>query len=712
MGIREKFNIFKIIRNMFKRKQLTLNGIKQNRNIFKQFNKESEDVKEIEKIYNELCEENNDLYDTLDAKILQKRYREGLGIDKIEILSRHSNMQKDILELDDKSFNFFVKCLKHIEKEQFDWMPLIGRLIINAKYFSKESTENEFDKMNERDKTKFLALGLLKSDLFEEISSVSTEGLQNYDERKKEVAIGIIREPEKKHPQDEYCYYFKDLEPINKVKYAILSLKYEMTFEQAQELFRKYGGDIDVYEGTKEGIVLKGIESILKEKDINKLQDGNFNNIETDYKTLINLESSLRNTLIDKFNEKLYKPSQADFVRTERVKIRDENGKNKIVDVPIYNAIGNKSKEIYMITHSRGGILGYIDEDAKKSYKQDWIRPNLKNSIISSCCVGNEFWGYVDGIMTYGFSSFKANTLHYMAPHDAASGNNSFEKNYNDYGSSFGPKGLINNAEAKYCETVWDRLELENGRYKKKELDYVLDIKKPLLPKEKQDMKDPRKFKVLKKWEKEWWNNKKIAAAEHGIPIVIVDVEKSIELESKAVKEMVQEFEMTCGRNSKLLENIITKFENNRAYLVMSELMKGDYKELIEKYFSKDSSKDCLKRIMNVIEQTNPEYREQCLDTLTNVTLLERKRWMKNSNIKLNEEEYEAINIDGIQSHENYEDYLTNRLLDYDEFLKKVEDLKQRETERKNQEIDKDEFAVDKKSNESVFDINDYCDGK
>ena len=104
--------------------------------------------------------------------------------------------------------------------------------------------------------------------------------------------------------------------------------------------------------------------------------------MEIDYKALVNLESTLDNILIKQFNEKLYSPREEDFNRVEKVTIRDEKGKMKKVEVKVYDAIGDKSREIYMITHSRGGIAGFYDEDAKSNYKEDWFRPNLKNKVI------------------------------------------------------------------------------------------------------------------------------------------------------------------------------------------------------------------------------------------------------------------------------------------------------------------------------------------
>lgn len=452
-----------------------------------------------------------------------------------------------------------------------------------------------------------------------------------------------------------------------------------MSLEAALTLIKEYGQNVETYFGTPEGTILRDIKSIVEEKDIQNLQSRDFDESEIDYKAIINIESTLNNILVKKFNDKAYKPSEEEFIGTEQVKIVDERGKKQKVDVKVYSVIGETSKEIYMITHSRGGIWGFYDSDSKQNYKEDWFRPNLKNNVISSCCVSNEFWGNVNGWCTFGFCDFKPNTLYNMSYTDAASGREGFGKP----GFSqphFSPKSLIDNTLG-YNEMVWNRLELRDGQYDKKAPDYIVYMKKPQTDEQRTDKKN---HKIYEENEKRNWNEAKKAAAELGIPIVIVDVEKSAQIESKAVGDMVKKFEMTCGKDNELLKNIVTKFENNRGYLVSQS---GNYESLIQEYFSKDSCKDYLTRIMKTVEQSDENTRQQSLDTLMDMTMLERKKWMKFSGIEVDEEKYNEISIAEIETDsEEYSQYLENRTMNYDEFLVRLQRLK----ERKNKNIEKD----------------------
>jgi len=642
--------LFERIKNLFKSQTLELG---------------EGNISEEQKLSDLLYSKNNELYDTLNPQILQAKYREKLGIDKIEILSLYPNIQERILELSDSQLNLFVKLLEYAQKEQKDWIPVTESLISSVIYKENEELFKKFDELNEKDKWKLLTTIFSTSELSVMAPVYSTETFKDYHQRKKKIALPIINEPDNCEEQCEWSYELTVSSPIDRVKFAILGLKYDMSLEQARMLLEGYGEDIESFVGTPEGEILKDVINIINENDIKKLQSQNFDDLEIDYKALVNLESTLDNILINKFNEKLYSPSEDDFDRVEKVTIKDENGKKKKVEVKVYNAIGDKSREIYMVTHSRGAIAGFYDEDSRSNYKEDWFRANLKNKVISSCCVSNEFWGYVEGWCTFGFNNFKSNTLYDMSQTDAGSGDILFGQRYHPR-HHFGPKGLIDNTLG-YNEMVWKRLEWENGQYNKKAPDYIVYIEDL----EDDNQKNDKKLhKIHEENKKSAWKQAKKAAAELGIPIVVVDVEKSIKIESKAIEDMVKKFELTGGQNQDLLRSIMNKFENNRGYLMTQT---RPYQSLLDQYFSKDSYKEYLTRIMEVIEKTDENSRQQSLDTLTQVTSLERKKWLRYSygDFVLDEEKVQ-------EDSEEYRQYLENRTMDYDKFLERLQKLKER----------------------------------
>jgi len=664
---RYKMTVFKKIKNLFK---------------FNMLDQEKKYVLKEPELSDLLYSKNNELYKTLNPQILQHKYTEKLGIDKIEILSLYPEVQKDLLELNDTQLNLFVKLLEYAQKEQKDWIPVTERLISSVKHKGNEKVFKKFDELSENEKWKLLTTIFSTSEISHMVQVYSLEDLKNYDQRRKEIALSIINEPTNCKEQCKWSHELENASPINRVKFAILGLKYDMSLEQARILLEGYGEDLDTFSGTSEGEILKDVRNIIAEKDIKKLQSQNFDNLQIDYKALVNFESTLDNILIEKFNEKLYYPRKEDFDRVEKVTIRDEKGKKKKVKVKVYNAIGEKSREIYMLTHSRGAIAGVYDEDVKSNYKEDWFRPNLKNKVIASCCVSNEFWGNVSGWCTFGFSRFKPNTLYDMAQIDAGSGHILFGKNDNPR-HHYSPKILIDNTLG-YNEMVWKRLEWENGQYNKKAPDYIVYIKEAEDDEQKKNKKLHKNFEENKKSS---WNQAKKAAAELEIPIVVVDVEKSIKLESKAVENMVKKFELSGGKDKNLLRSIMTKFENNRGYLMTQNRA---YQSLLEQYFSKDHYQEYLERIMDIVKKSDENCRQQSLDTLIDVTSLERKKWLRFfcSDFVLYEENVQ-------EDSQEYKEYLKTRTMNYDKFLERLQNLK----EKGNQNSTKDNKLKQRNNN-------------
>lgn len=620
------------------------------------------------KIYEQLLKKDNDVGNTINFKILQTQYIEVLGIDKIEILSHYPNIQEKIVELSAEQLHIFVKILNYVQKEQDDWISVTEDVIDIVKTEKYKKICNQFEQLSDEDKINFVGIALLRTELVADINLETIEDLHKYNEKITEEAISIINNPKKTESEDEWYYYtyLGIKQPIDKVKNAILELKYGMNIEKAKSILQEYGDGIECFKGTNHYDILLGINNVIEETDIKKLQCMNFTNIIPDYKTLINFESDLDNFIVEDFNEKLYKPNEQDFSGIEKVKIIDCNGKRKKVDVPIYNVIGNSSKEIYMLTHSRGGISGFYDEDRKYNCKEDWFRANLKNDVISTCCVSNEFWGNVSGFYTLGFSELDKNSIYGMAPHDAGSGNEKFGRR-DRKDPHFKPKELINNTVG-YNEVVIKRLRFQNQQYQKRAPNYIVFYKEIEPERTKSDKKLHREYQKRVKSE---WNTAKRAAAEFGVPIVVVDIEKSIKLESKEIANMVKKIEMTFGQDNKLLEDLMFKFENNRSYL-LSQNNSENYNEIINRYFSKTTMKNYLNRIIDTIRKGDEQRRNRCLNSLEKVSLVQRKKWEYDT--KMNLEKVDE-NMDDLEKM-RYDKYLKQRTIDYVKFFRMLENLK------------------------------------
>ena len=73
-------------------------------------------VKENQKyipILQSLYKKNNEVMNNIDIRLLQEKYIQTLGEDKINYISCYSNIQEQILILDDSQYEVFQRCINN-----------------------------------------------------------------------------------------------------------------------------------------------------------------------------------------------------------------------------------------------------------------------------------------------------------------------------------------------------------------------------------------------------------------------------------------------------------------------------------------------------------------------------------------------------------------------------------------------------------------------
>ena len=68
---------------------------------------------------------------SLNYKLLDKKYIDKLGLDKINLISCYYKEQKDILSLSDKKLDVLVKCIDYYSKSlnAEDWTTIASRIL-------------------------------------------------------------------------------------------------------------------------------------------------------------------------------------------------------------------------------------------------------------------------------------------------------------------------------------------------------------------------------------------------------------------------------------------------------------------------------------------------------------------------------------------------------------------------------------------------------
>lgn len=575
-----------------------LNRIKNRFSSSKKWNSEIEDMiksefydrqeqEQVNKMLEDMLSRNKDLLDTLDIRILKSNYLEIFEKPLLERIVADKNMQRDILELSEEELKAFGFLLQYKAIDQKERITNINtRSLKNIKL-------NELQNLSESDKTKTISILLSGSEF--RLSDLSE--LNNYYEKRRNACKQIIDNP---NVIEEYDYdtYWKRIESGEKIdipygiidemqqlnvderiRFAIIETKYGMSLEKARELYRTFGKDVDKIEQTEETRIIKEIKQILEEKDIDILKHIDLSENPANYEGTMNIIPNLRNSYLKKYQKTLYQVKEEDYIGTQE-------------GIKIYNVLGinNDNANFNMILTAIGGVYAYSHDFS--DMKKDWDRAD-SNHTISCSYIGNDFLGVTDTAFLLGFSDIKDNELIHSRNQDAGAGNSIFEP----YAKSefLIPETQINTSKG-YNEMVLERKIEEDGKLVNRMPTYAVFLAENI-----NDISDENNAK---------WRNAKQMAKQLNIPIVVVDVQKCLELEWQKTQDMI-----TIIKESKrmdLIPEVIHKLENNRGYDGLADINRN--------VFSDKKVKDSLEQIIGTIITSDTDTFNMGIEKFVNVT--------------------------------------------------------------------------------------------
>lgn len=575
-----------------------LNRIKNRFSSSKKWNSEIKDMiksefydrqeqEQVNKMLEDMLSRNKDLLDTLDIRILKSNYIEIFEKPLLERIVADKNMQRDILELSEEELKAFGFLLQYKAIDQKERITNINtRSLKNIKL-------NELQNLSESDKTKTISILLSGSEF--RLSDLSE--LNNYYEKRRNACKQIIDNP---NVIEEYDYdtYWKRIESGEKIdipygiidemqqlnvderiRFAIIETKYGMSLEKARELYRTFGKDVDKIEQTEETRIIKEIKQILEEKDIDILKHIDLSENPANYEGTMNIIPNLRNSYLKKYQKTLYQVKEEDYIGTQE-------------GIKIYNVLGinNDNANFNMILTAIGGVYAYSHDFS--DMKKDWDRAD-SNHTISCSYIGNDFLGVTDTAFLLGFSDIKDNELIHSRNQDAGAGDSIFEP----YAKSefLIPETQINTSKG-YNEMVLERKIEEDGKLVNRMPTYAVFLAENI-----NDISDENNAK---------WRNAKQMAKQLNIPIVVVDVQKCLELEWQKTQDMI-----TIIKESKrmdLIPEVIHKLENNRGYDGLADINRN--------VFSDKKVKDSLEQIIGTIITSDTDTFNMGIEKFVNVT--------------------------------------------------------------------------------------------
>lgn len=234
---------------------------------------------------------------------------------------------------------------------------------------------------------------------------------------------------------------------------------------------------------------------------------------------------------------------------------------------------------------------------------------NLTTAKISNICLG---FSNFEEEMFYGGSNkdmASDNQYHVMAPQLVSTLSN--------------PEEFINSTRGQYNELVYERRDLGNGEFYKKNPDFIVFFEE-FDDLDNMDMENPEVKSILNDEKRKWKESLK-AAKNFGVPIVKINRERCAKAESEKIEQCFQKYLKT--HDTSLLSGIITNFENNRTGT-------RGHSYLTEKYFSSETLQYMLNQISSSLEKIKDEkMKKHSIQIITNLLEQEKENIMNSLTI-------------------------------------------------------------------------------
>ena len=507
---------------------------------------------EKKEIIKKLYEKNNDIV-KVKFEILDNKYLQSLGEDKINQISCYPERVDDILTLNEKELKLLGRCLDLYDSE--DWTPLCKRILGNiGTYTELLETIDNIDEMHSED-IEDLTTVLLQENYLD-IKCI--EDVKNFESIKQKKCIELFLSGD-----------------INDKINAICISKFGQQKSEIVQFIEKYADGIDYIEDEDLQYYMKSVVEVLSIGDT-EILNNIFKNVEPvkDVNSIA-MERNLRNEYGKLYNKGLFTIEQAQ---------KCENLGENIYEVPI-DENGNIANFNMIIT----SIAPFVTNSPGNFYK-DWNRPALASQHFCTNYIRRDMLGRAPmPHLCYGFSNMKEDSLILSGSCDIYSSNTGFVS-YAKHGERYLPPDQQINETKRYNEMDFKRIQ--GGE--KRQPDYIVVFRKD------GEISNIDKAQMASEQFGESTGKK--------LPIVIIDEDKCLETESRLVGDMIEDFNDSPSREKAKL--ICQKIRNNR---VSNPSFSSDIDiSYIQEYSEKNNNE--LTVTINEFEQcfaeTKPEERE------------------------------------------------------------------------------------------------------
>lgn len=466
------------------------------------------------------------------------------------------SFQKKLFSLSQDKYELFLLLSNGNEEIVRYWEKLDFRLVENLSesYYSElinsiiDSIKNE-EELTPEEIKKLKKLLIQECDPYfpeydyeicnNNVFNITTrEELVNYDNIKNTICKMIIDDPYLKnideYPQyEKYLRKFKTLEPIDRLKLALIEMGFDMNINEAITIAGSYNKELlNISDKDKQAIINQArvIHYIMNSTNIEELQQlgQSKSYYHLDFYQTIMLIDDIAQIVEEDIEKNLYSPKQEDFVEQhEGVKIyrapldfetisKFTDGLSKKIWDSSYSSYGFGGKESFRVETSMSYTTGEV------------LNPNYE-------CVT---MGIGRSISKYKMSS--------IIPGDGHTNMSNSEVYDIPRIDAFSRQDIIDRLESKYNEVVVYTLSLnpENQTYDKMQPEYFIYYQKTSSMTHEEREQD------------EYWKETVRVAKEFGVPIVIVDCEAIQKHEYLKINKELEKSDKTEQDKKRLVSKI------------------------------------------------------------------------------------------------------------------------------------------------------------
>lgn len=289
---------------------------------------------------------NNEVVKNIDFKILDQKYIEKLGINKINQISSYPDVQEQVINLKDSQIKVFSQCISNCKSSK--WTPLAQAFLENLPQYQElieniSQAEGEFD---------YEKLNIIIQD--KNIFDLNTlEDVQNYEQIKQ-----------------KKCDEWINSDDIYQKKLAVLEKLYGISLEYSETLIRKYAQDIE------------------------KIQDGDYKDYVRSVKAILNVNNP---SILEKIYEQckevenIDKISIEEGIKGEYCKLYNEGLFNIDEAQKFEEGIYEAGTDFKMIVT----VLSPFEDNRRtiEDYKKDWNRPSIEAQHFCASYIRNDMLG-------------------------------------------------------------------------------------------------------------------------------------------------------------------------------------------------------------------------------------------------------------------------------------------------------------------------------